>query len=409
MSITLDPADPSPAPAGGEAGGNTAARLPDLVADALALPPAGRAAFLTRACGGDDALLTEALALAGHDSGTFLERPAYALEDNDLAPPGGGELPPGVTLGDCRVIALLGEGGMGEVYLAEDTRLERRVAVKLLKRRLDDASLARRFRHERRVLAALTHPNVARLYGGGTTPEGRPYLVMEYVEGEPLDRFCDRRGLGVTARLALFRKVCAAVSYAHQNLVVHRDLKPANIRVTPEGEPKLLDFGVAKLLDPEGSTGTRADPTMTLAAAMTPEYASPEQLRGEAITTASDVYSLGVVLFELLCGERPCTLKNRRPDELARAICEQDPPAPERRGSPRYARRRARRPVARPRAGGPPAPVAGGRPGQHRGQGPAQGTGPPLRQRGDVVGRHPPPLRRAAGRRAARHAGLPRR
>ena len=307
-------------------------RLLDLVGEALDLPPDERAAFLAGACQGDATLLAEASSLVEHgqNTGEFLGRPAYALAaGEDLGGLEAGTLRPGEMLGECRVLSLLGEGGMGEVHLAEDTKLERRVAVKLLKRRLDDASLARRFRHERKVLAALTHPNIARLYGGGTTPEGRSYLIMEYVEGERLDRFCDTRRLGVTERLALFRKVCAAVAYAHQNLVVHRDLKPANIRVTPEGEPKLLDFGIAKLLDPEDGTGPHADPTATLPGAMTPEYASPEQLRGETITTVSDVYSLGVVLYELLCGQRPyAALKSRRPDELARAICEEEPPRP---------------------------------------------------------------------------------
>ena len=307
-------------------------RLLDLVGDALELPPDERAAFLKAACGDDLALLTEAASLVehGHQADGFLGQPAYAQAGcEDLGGVEAGSLAPGIMLGENRLLSLLGEGGMGEVYLAEDTKLERRVAVKLLKHRLDDASLARRFRHERKVLAALNHPNIARLYGGGTTPEGRSYLVMEYVEGQRLDRFCDTHALGVAGRLALFRKVCAAVAYAHQNLVVHRDLKPANILVTPEGEPKLLDFGIAKLLDPEDGTGTAADPTVTLHAAMTPEYASPEQLRGETITTSSDVYSLGVVLYELLCGQRPfAALKSRRPDELVRAICEQDPPRP---------------------------------------------------------------------------------
>ncbi len=308
-------------------------RLHDLVADALDLPSGERVAFLTRACGDDAALLAEACALMEYDqsANTFLGRPAYMqVAGEHLGGIEAGSLAPGTMLGENRLLSLLGEGGMGEVYLAEDTKLERRVAVKLLKRRLDDASLARRFRHERKVLAALTHPNIARLYGGGVTPEGRSYLVMEYIEGERLDKFCEARKLGVTERLALFRKVCAAVSYAHQNLVVHRDLKPANIRVTPEGEPKLLDFGIAKLLDPEGDAARPPlDPTATLQGAMTPEYASPEQLRGETITTSSDVYSLGVVLYELLCGQRPFAhLKGRRPDELARAVCEEEPPRP---------------------------------------------------------------------------------
>ena len=317
-------------PAASPATTDPAERLCDLVGDALALPPAGRAAFLKSACAADATLLAEALSLVDHAQGTdaFLERPAYALMAGEgLDDPHAGSLQPGEMLGECRIISLLGEGGMGEVYLAEDTKLERQVAVKLLKRRLDDDTLGRRFRHERKVLAGLNHPNIARLYGGSTTPDGRSYLVMEYVDGERLDKFCDRRGLDVTQRLTLFRKICAAVGYAHQNLVVHRDLKPANIRVTPEGEPKLLDFGIAKLLDPD-STGPVGDPTVTMYGAMTPEYASPEQLKGEAITTASDVYSLGVILYELLCGQRPYQLATRRADELARAICEQEPLRP---------------------------------------------------------------------------------
>ena len=306
-----------------------AGRLFDLVADALALAADERAAFLAAACAGDAALLAEARELLGHEAGarTFLETLAFTMSGGAPGASDAGELAPGTWVGECEVVRFLGQGGMGEVYLARDTKLERPVAVKLLKRSLDDQTLLRRFRHERRVLAALTHPNIARLYGGDTTPEGRRYLVMEYVEGERLDRFCRTRGSGVPERLALFRQVCAAVAYAHQNLVVHRDLKPANIFVTPEGAPKLLDFGVAKLLDVEGAT--HIDPTLTMPAAMTPEYASPEQVKGEPITTASDVYSLGVVLFELLTGQRPFAhLKGRRPDELARAICEEAPPRP---------------------------------------------------------------------------------
>ena len=311
-------------------------RLREIVADTLERPVDGRAGFLARACGGDAALLAEARSLLDQEAGAreFLERPGFLLagEGGSLDdPPAAGELRPGEQLGECRIVALLGEGGMGEVYLAEDTRLGRPVAVKLLKRRLlgSGESLARRFEHERRVLAALNHPNIARLYGAATTAQGRAFLVMEYVEGEPLDRFCERRGLGVAARLALFGKVCAAVAYAHQNLVVHRDLKPANIRVTPEGEPKLLDFGIAKLLEAENTVGPAgADPTVTLLGAMTPEYASPEQIKGEPITTASDVYSLGVMLYELLSGQRPYRLQGRRPDEVARAVCEEEPPRP---------------------------------------------------------------------------------
>ena len=304
-------------------------RLIDLVAEALERAPEERRAFLDAKCGANEALRIEVESLIGQEevAGEFLQTPAFAQAGKNLYDLEAGNLKPGDILGDCQIIRLLGEGGMGEVYLAQDTGLERLVAVKLLKTQLDDDTLLRRFRHERKVLAGLTHPNIARLYEGAITLEGRSYLVMEYVEGERLDHYCDQRRLGVSGRLTLFRKVCSAVSYAHQNLVVHRDLKPANIRVTAEGEPKLLDFGIAKLLDTETAPG-HAEATLTMSGAMTPEYASPEQLRGEAITTASDVYSLGVVLYELLCGQRPYLLKTRRPDELARAICEQEPPLP---------------------------------------------------------------------------------
>ncbi len=293
----------------------TARRLPDLLADLLERPPEQWDAFLADACGDDPALRVEVLSLAGCQatSSEFLETPAYVLPDAVIDSLNQGELKPGETLGDCKVLELIGEGGMGEVYLADDTRLGRRVAVKLLKRHLQDA-LGQRFRQEQRVLAGLTHPGIARLYDASGA-DGRAYLVMEYVEGEPLDKFCDNRRLSISGRLTLFRKVCAAVSYAHQNLVVHRDLKPANIRVTLDGEPKLLDFGIAKLLDPatEGDAGH----TVTQFGAMTRSHASPEQLRGESVTTATDTYSLGVVLYELLCGRLPFDPKHRDADQAA--------------------------------------------------------------------------------------------
>ena len=299
-------------------------RLLELVTLTLERTRDERTAFLADACGDNEALRAEVLSLVDREQEArgFLETSASHVKDPSARGVRHGELAPDDLLGDCRILSLLGEGGMGEVYLAEDTRLERRVAIKLLKRQLGDDARGKQFQHERRVLAGLTHPGIARLYGAALSPEGRSYLVMEYVEGERLDRYCDAHGLGVPERLALFRKVCAAVAYAHQNLVVHRDLKPANIWVTPEGEPKLLDFGIAKLLDPDA--GEDGDPTPTLRGAMTPEYASPEQLRGEAITTASDVYSLGVILCELLTGQRPYRLKSRRPVEIAQAICTEE-------------------------------------------------------------------------------------
>ncbi len=299
------------------------ARVIDVLADMLDRPPGERDAFLAAACGDDASLRAEVRSLAGRDGAarSFLETPAVASPDTGALDPGQGKLEAGCVLGDCKILRLIGEGGMGEVYLADDTKLGRQVAVKLLKRSLHDG-LGRHFQHERRVLAGLTHPGIARLYSAAISQD-RAYFVMEYVEGERLDEYCHKRRLSIDERLTLFRKVCAAVAYAHQNLVVHRDLKPANIRVTAEGEPKLLDFGIAKLLDPEATRD--AEQTVTMLGAMTPRYASPEQLRGEPITTATDIYSLGVVLYELLSGQRPYRVTSQRPDELARAICEQEP------------------------------------------------------------------------------------
>ena len=228
-------------------------------------------------------------------------------------------------IGAYRVLRELGHGGMGTVYLAAraDDQYQKRVAIKVV-RGLDSDQIVRHFRRERQILAALDHPNIARLLDGGTTEDGLPYFVMERVEGEPIDLFCDGRKLSVQERLRLFQGVCAAVQYAHQNLVVHRDLKPKNILVDAQSVPKLLDFGIAKLLNPEIS-GEAATGT---ALAMTPEYASPEQMRGQPITTATDVYSLGVVLYELLTGHRPYGWQARDSLELLRAVCEEEPERP---------------------------------------------------------------------------------
>lgn len=307
-------------------GSDHAQRVMDLYLEACECDAETRTAFLQARCEDDGALReeVEALLRCRAEAGDFLAQPIFHVGAELLADFDDGELRAGERLGDCVVQSLLGIGGMGEVYLAQDTALGRLVAVKLIQRGRG-SDLLRHFRHERQVLAGLNHPHIARLYGGAVTPEGRAYLVMEYVEGERLDRYAAQRKLDVAARLVLFRKVCAAVAYAHQNLVVHRDLKPANIRVTPEGDPKLLDFGIAKLIEPEGAD---TEHTVTMFGAMTPEYASPEQLRGETITTASDVYSLGVVLYELLTGQRAYQFAGNRPDQLTRAICEQDPPRP---------------------------------------------------------------------------------
>ncbi len=233
----------------------------------------------------------------------------------------------GRRIGPYRIERLLGHGGMGAVYLAvRIDEFEKQVALKILKRDLNTAAVVRRFRHERQILANLDHPNIAKLLDGGTTGDGLPYFAMEYVEGENIDRYCDRHRLSVRQRLELFRKVCSAVHLAHQNLVVHRDLKPGNILVSTDGEPKLLDFGIAKPLDAPGASASVT--TATGIRSMTLAYASPEQVGGETITTASDVYSLGVVLYELLTGQRPYRTPGNGWLDLAQAICEQTPRKP---------------------------------------------------------------------------------
>ena len=304
-----------------------ARRVAEIVEEALEREPAEQAQFVNRACDGDAAVRAEVESLLGFRcrAETFIEQPA--METNaELLLEQAGELAIGDSVGPYRIVALLGEGGMGEVYLADDTSLGRQVAIKLVKRGFGRANLIRHFHHEERILAALNHPNIARLYGAGMTDDGAPYFVMEHVAGERLDLYCAERRLNVPERLQLFRKICSAVAYAHQRLIIHRDLKPANIRVTPEGEPKLLDFGIAKLLESEDAESPGQ--AVTLAGAMTPEYASPEQVRGEAMTTTSDIYSLGVLLYELLTGRKPYRLTSYSADEVSRAITTQAPVPP---------------------------------------------------------------------------------
>ncbi len=238
----------------------------------------------------------------------------------------GSVLSPGMTIGPWVITGELGRGGMGAVYRAirADREFQIQVAIKVVSPGVNSALVLERFRTERQILARLDHPFIARLLDGGTTAAGLPYFVMEYVDGEPLNRYCDQHRLSVAERLKLFRKVCDAVSYAHQGLVLHRDLKPGNILVTPDGTPKLLDFGIAKLLDPTGTTGT-AEPTMTLVRMGTPAYSSPEQIRGQHAGIPADVYSLGVILYELLTGARPYSIESLGWEESARIICEMEP------------------------------------------------------------------------------------
>jgi serine/threonine protein kinase len=293
---------------------------------AIALPTDGRPTYLEKACAGDAELRVEVESLlrsherAGND---FLNITVVDLRN--LVPNSEGTRSYiGRRVGVYKIVEEIVQGGMGEVYRAArvDGQYDKHVAIKLVRVGLDTPAVLERFRTERQILASLDHTNIARLYDGGVTEEGVPYLVMELIEGTPIDEYCDDQDLGVTQRLELFTQVCAAVQYAHQHLVIHRDIKPSNILVTEDGIPKLLDFGIAKILDP--SSG----PETTLLRPMTPEYASPEQIRGEAITTATDVYSLGVVLYKLLAGKSPYPAKTRAPHELAQLICQVQPTRP---------------------------------------------------------------------------------
>ena len=293
-----------------------------LVEAAEAVRAEERAAFLERECRGDAQLRSEveSLLATSKEAESFLESPLGG--DARLAAGQHREIGPYALLEE------IGQGGMGIVYKAirRDQGFERLVAVKLVKRGMDTSFILRRFESERRILAGLDHPNIARVLDGGETSDGLPYFVMELIEGRNLLGYCEEEHLDVSRRLALFREVCAAVTYAHQRLVIHRDIKPSNILVTAEGAPKLLDFGLAKVLARE--PGEEADRTETALRVLTPEYASPEQIRGEELTTATDVYSLGVVLYELLTGERPYRLKTRAPEELSDAILHQEPVRP---------------------------------------------------------------------------------
>jgi serine/threonine protein kinase/tetratricopeptide (TPR) repeat protein len=303
--------------------------------EALELEGAERAKFLSEHTDGDSELRAEVEKLLTQfdEASDFIEQPLYdsarsgvlleLLDDLDDDPM------VGKVLGNYRIEREIGRGGMGAVYEAvrADGEFRLRVALKVVKRGVDTDFVLRRFRNERQILAALDHPYITRLIDGGTTDDGRPYFVMEYIDGLPLYRYCDRHRLSIEERLKLFTNVCEAVEYAHQKQVIHRDLKPSNIFITKDGTPRLLDFGIAKLLDPELAVDT-LHPTATALRMMTVDYASPEQIRGEPVTYATDVYSLGVVLFELLTGFRPYALPSRSPHDVARAICDDEPQLP---------------------------------------------------------------------------------
>ena len=292
------------------------AAVKDLFLRALELSPGQREAFLAADTAPPE-VRDEVRSLLRYESGseTFLKQ-SIASEQ----PPVTGT---GARFGVYELQELLGRGGMGAVYRAErsDRELRQVVAIKIIERAWLDPRAVERFRGERQILAGLVHPNIARLLDGGTRDDGIPYLVMEYVEGLRIDEYCALQGLGIAGRLRIFLPLCAAVDYAHQKLVVHRDLKPSNVLVTPGGEPKLLDFGIAKVLDSGTSSSTQ---TLVL----TPDFSSPEQVRGEEVTTATDVYGLGAVLYHLLTGEPPHQVAGLSPLELDRAICQTPPVRP---------------------------------------------------------------------------------
>jgi eukaryotic-like serine/threonine-protein kinase len=297
----------------------------EILDKAISLEPMERSSYLEKACAGDPELRQEVESLLdSHEQASSIFLKDSPLDSKAIADTVHEHDRVGRRIGVYQIVEEIGHGGMGEVYQAirADGQYDKRVAIKLVRAGWDTSSILDRFRHERQILASLDHPNIARLLDGGTTEEGVPYLVMELIEGIPIDQYCDNNNLNVTERLQLFGQVCAAVQYAHQRLVIHRDIKPSNILVTGEGVPKLLDFGIAKILDPSAGAET------TMVRPMTPEYASPEQIRGEAITTATDVYSLGVVLYRLLAGRSPYPESTRTPIEFARIICEAEPLRP---------------------------------------------------------------------------------
>lgn len=303
-------------------------RVNDLFLAAVDQPSASRAAWLDAQCEGDFELRLEVASLLQADApsdvaSSVARAVTSAIAESAMTAPVIGTQ----TVGPYRILREIGQGGMATVYLAvrDGGDFEQRVAIKVVRGLLGGDAM-RRFRAERQILASLEHPSIARLLDGGTTADGVPYLAMDYVDGVPIDRYCREHGLTIHERLQLFCRVCDAVSHAHRNLVVHRDIKPSNILITEDGSPKLLDFGIARLIADDGPSGMPL--TMTGMRMLTPEYASPEQVRGDPITTAADVYSLGVLLFELLTGQRPLGFTTRQSGEIERVVCTVEPRRP---------------------------------------------------------------------------------
>lgn len=304
-------------------------QVKDVLQGALDLSEERRKTFLDDACQGDRPLRQEVESLLLQEkmlTEGFLRSPV-AVRGQEVERAGASWT--GRRIGPYEIIEIIGEGGMGSVYRAAraDEQYQKQVAIKLVKLGLHTPFALARFRAERQILANLEHPNIARLLDGGTTEAGLPYVVMELIDGQSIDQYCKARKLSVEERLRLFRTVCLAVQYAHQHLVVHRDLKPANILVTADGIPKLLDFGIAKILD-AGSIPVGTETTIGFMRMLTPEYASPEQVHGDTVTTTSDVYSLGVILYRLLTGRHPYSLDRRSPEMMMKTICDIEPVKP---------------------------------------------------------------------------------
>ncbi|MFN1836053.1 tetratricopeptide repeat protein [Balneola sp. MJW-20] len=292
--------------------------------EALKLEAEERETYLLNSCGEDKALLSEIRSLLDQSETELLSRPLVHLESSLIF--SDEESSKEKMIGPYRLIREIASGGMGKVFLAvrNDEQFERFVALKVIRKELVNESILQRFYEERQILASLNHPNIGRLFDGGTTEEGVPWFAMEYVEGIPITQFLNQNRYGTEKKIELFLKVCSAVQYAHQNLIIHRDLKPENILITASGDPKLLDFGIAKLTGAEQKPGQ----TQYQNRIMTPEYASPEQVRHDNITTASDVYALGVLLYQLLTDTLPYEFVKRSPAEIERTICNTIPPLP---------------------------------------------------------------------------------
>src|ERR1700733_1298781 len=300
-------------------------RIQGLFLEAADLPNTDRHSFLETACGDDHALRADVLAMLHEDAhdGSLLDADLSRVARDILGQSPGSQFPK--QLGPYRLLRMLGEGGMGVVFLAERADLGSQVAIKLLRDAWLSPARRERFATEQRTLAQLNHPSIARLYDADSLPDGTPWFVMEYVQGVPITEYCRTLHSSIEQRLRLFRSACEAVQYAHGHAIIHRDLKPSNILVRADGTIGLLDFGISKQLD---DLGQPVDQTRTELRLMTPAYAAPEQLRGERVGVYTDVYALGVILYELLAGCAPYDLSNRTPAEAERIIVEKEPERP---------------------------------------------------------------------------------